>query len=65
MTGFQIIFPYKGFELNSDQSELTLNPAKASPTSVLTVAVKLDNYSEVTYKQDITTIIEQPAPVAV
>ena len=43
MTGFQITFPYKGFELNSDQSELTLNPAKAPQTSVLTVTVKLDN----------------------
>ena len=49
MTGFQITFPYKGFELNYDQSELTLNPAKAPPNSVLTVTVKLDNYPQVTY----------------
>jgi hypothetical protein len=41
MTGFQINFPYKGFDLNSDQSELTLSPEKADPTSVLTVTVKL------------------------
>jgi hypothetical protein len=49
MTGFQITFPYNGFELNSDQSELTLSPAKATPTNVLTVTVKLDNYPTVTY----------------
>ena len=44
MTGFKITFPFKGFELNSDQSELTLSPAKATPTCVLTVTVELDNY---------------------
>jgi hypothetical protein len=49
MTGFQISFPYKGFELNSDQSELTLSPAKATRTSVLTVTVKLDKYPTVTF----------------
>ncbi len=49
MTGFQITFPYKGFQLNSDKSELTLSPAKATPTSVLTVTVNLDNYPTVTY----------------
>jgi hypothetical protein len=37
---------------------LTLSPAKATPTSVLTVTVKLDNYPQVTYTQDITVIIE-------
>jgi hypothetical protein len=58
MTGFQITFPYKGFELNSDQSELTLSPAKATPTSVFTVTVKLENYPTVTFSQDITTIID-------
>ena len=57
MTGFKITFPYKGFELNSDQSELTLNPAKATPTSVLTVTVKLDNYPAVIFSQDITAIV--------
>jgi hypothetical protein len=50
MTGFQITFPYKGFELNSDQSGLTLSPTKAPPNSVLTVTIKLDNYPQVTYK---------------
>jgi hypothetical protein len=49
MTGFQITFPYKGFELNSDQSGLTLSPTKAPPTSVLSVTIKLDNYPQVTY----------------
>jgi len=58
MTGFQITFPYKGFELNSDQSELTLNPAKAPRISVLTVTVKLDNYPKVTFLQDIMAIVE-------
>jgi hypothetical protein len=58
MTGLQITFPYKGFELNSDHSELTLSPAKATPTGVLTVTVKLDNYQTVTFSQDITTIID-------
>ena len=58
MTGFQITFPYKGFELNSDHSQLTLSPAKASPTGVLTVTVKLDNYQTVTFSQEITTIVD-------
>ncbi len=65
MTGFQITFPYKGFDLSSDQLELTLRPAKATPTSVLTVTVKLVNYPSVTFSEDITTIVEQPAPAAV
>jgi hypothetical protein len=65
ITGFEITFPYKGFELNSDQSELTLSPAKAPPISVLTATVKLDNYSTVTFSQDIIATVEQPAPVAV
>ncbi len=43
MTGFKITFPYKGYNLNSDQSVLTLSPAKATPTSVLTVTVSLDS----------------------
>jgi len=61
--------------LNSDQSVLTLSPTKATRTSVLTVTAKLDNYSTVTFSQDITAIVEgaiiegviveQPAPVAV
>jgi hypothetical protein len=58
MTGRQITFPYKGFELNSDESNLTLNPAKAPPTSVLTVTVKLVDYPTVTFSQDITAINE-------
>jgi hypothetical protein len=37
---------------------LKLNPAKAPPTFVLTVTVKLDNYPRVTLSQDITAIIE-------
>jgi hypothetical protein len=57
MTGFKITFPYKGFELNYDQSELTLSPAKATPISVLTVTVKLDNYPAVSFSQDITAIV--------
>ena len=65
MTGSQITFPYKGFELNSDKSNLTLNPAKAPLTTVLTVTVKLDNYPSVTLSQDITAIVEQPAPGAI
>ncbi len=44
---------------------MTLDPAKATLTSVLTVTVKLDNYPQVTYTQDITAIVEQPAPVAI
>jgi hypothetical protein len=44
---------------------LTLTPAKATPTSVLTVTVKLFDYPTVTFSQDITVIVEQPAPVAV
>ena len=57
MTGLQITFPYKGFELNSDESNLTLNPAKARLTTVLTVTVKLDKYPKVTLSQDITAIV--------
>ncbi len=37
---------------------MTLNPAKASLTTVLTVIVKLDNYPSVTFSQDITAIVE-------
>jgi hypothetical protein len=65
MTGFEITFPYTGFELKSDKTELTLSPTKAPRISVLTVTVKLDNYPTVTFSQDITIIVEQPAPVAV
>jgi hypothetical protein len=43
---------------------LTLNPAKASLTTVLTVTVKLDNYPSVTFSQDITTIVEGAVAVA-
>ena len=44
---------------------MTLSPAKATPTSVLTVTVKLVNYPTVTFSQDITVIVRQPDPVAV
>ena len=37
---------------------MTLSPAKATPTSVLTVTVKLDNYEKVTYTQEITVTVE-------
>jgi hypothetical protein len=37
---------------------LTLYPAKATPTTVLTVAVKLDKYPNVSFSQDITAIVE-------
>ena len=37
---------------------MTLSPANATPTSVLTVTVKLDNYPKVTYAQEITAIVE-------
>jgi hypothetical protein len=37
---------------------LTLNPAKAHLTTVLTVTVKLDSYPSVTFSQDITAIVE-------
>ena len=37
---------------------MTLNPAKARPTSVLTVTAKLENYPSVTFSQDITAIVE-------
>jgi len=37
---------------------LTLNPAKARPTSILTVTVKLEDYPTVTFSQDITAIVE-------
>jgi hypothetical protein len=37
---------------------LTLNPAKAHPTSVLTVTAKLENFPTVTFSQDITAIVE-------
>jgi len=35
-----------------------LNPAKAHPTSVLTVTAKLENFPTVTFSQDITAIVE-------
>jgi hypothetical protein len=60
-TGKLITFPYQGFEINQDQSALTLNPAKAAAISVLTVTIKLVNYPTVTYTQDITVIVEQLA----
>jgi hypothetical protein len=44
--------------LSFDQSELTLSPANAPPTSVLTVTVKLNNYPQVTYQKDIIVIVE-------
>jgi hypothetical protein len=37
---------------------LTLNPAKAHPTSVLTVTIKLVDYPTVTFSQDITAIVK-------
>jgi hypothetical protein len=37
---------------------LTLNPAKAHPTSVLTVTAKLEKFPTVTFSQDITAIVE-------
>ena len=37
---------------------MTLNPAKAPLTTVLTVTVKLDKYPSVTFSQDITAIVE-------
>ncbi len=42
---------------------MTLNPAQARPTSVLTVTAKLENYPSVTFSQDITAFVEQPVAV--
>jgi hypothetical protein len=39
---------------------LTLNPAKASIKTVLTVTVKLNNFPTVTFSQDIIAVVEQP-----
>jgi hypothetical protein len=44
---------------------LTLNPAQASATCVLTATIKSGDYPTVTYSQDITAIIEQPKPLSI
>jgi len=44
---------------------LTLNPAQASATCVLTATLKSSDYPTVTYSQDITAIVEQPKPLSI
>jgi len=48
----------QGFEINSDQTVLTFNPAKAAKTTELTVTLKLANHPAVSYSQDITATVE-------
>jgi hypothetical protein len=57
MTKKLITFPYKGIQLDSASSVLTLNPAQAAAICVLTATLQLANYPTVTYSQDITLIV--------
>ncbi len=65
MTGQLVAFPYKGFQWNAAASVLTLNPAQAVATCVLTATLQLANYSTVFYSQDIPSFVQQPVPALV
>jgi hypothetical protein len=56
-TGLLIIFPYYGFTFNAATSGLTLNPAQALATCVLTATLSLVNYPTVFYSQDIASTV--------
>ena len=62
MTGKLVNWPFNGFTWDAGFWVLTLNPAQAAATCVLTATLQLINYPTVTYSQDITAIVKQPPP---
>ena len=53
-------WPYRGFNFDAATLILTLNPALADASSVLTVTVSLNNYPSVKFSQDITVTVTTP-----
>ena len=56
-------WPYKGYNFDANTSKITLDPAQADVTSVMTVTISLDNYPTVFMSQDITVIVQVELPV--
>jgi len=59
MTGLEIYsWPFKGYNFDAITSKLTLNPAEAYATSVLTATISLKNYPTTFLSQDITVAVQ-------
>ncbi len=59
MTGIEIqTWPFKGYNFDTITSTLTLNPAQAYATSVLTATISLENYPTTFFLQDITVVVQ-------
>ena len=59
MTGLEISqWPYKGYNFDTLTSKLTLDPAQANATSVLTATISLSTYPTAFMSQDITAVVK-------
>jgi hypothetical protein len=63
-TGLKICkWPYLGFEWNELTSVLTLDPAQAAATCVLTATISFLTYPLAFFSQDITTTVQLPLKI--
>ena len=60
LTGIEILsWPYKGYSFDSLTYKLTLDPAQADATIVVTVTINLLNYPTVFMSQDIAAVVDR------